>query len=79
MSRYFNLVRCLNEVLERMSRYSDLGRRLDEILEKRRKLCGKKDPLALVPLEGNESEWERLTKEAEDIRREMRRVRYGEV
>ena len=61
-----------------MSKYSDLRVRLDEVLEKRRILCGNKNQLALVPLEGNEAEWESLTKEAENIRKEMRMVRYGD-
>lgn len=60
-----------------MSRYADLGAELEVILRRRRMLCGPKDKLGSIPQRGNEQEWDRLTRKAAEIRREMRKVRYG--
>lgn len=56
-------------------RYTELGRELDVILERRRRISA--DRYGYTPKRGNEEEHERLTVEAEKIRKEMRRVRYG--
>lgn len=56
-------------------RYEELGRELDAILERRRRIST--DRYGYTQTRGNEEEHERLTKRAAEIRKEMRRVRYG--
>jgi len=56
-------------------RYIELGRELDVILEQRRRISA--DRYGYTPTRGNEEEHERLTVEADKIRKEMRRIRYG--
>ena len=60
-----------------MSRYMDLTVDLNRTLEERRKLCRVGDRYGLIPREGREEEWQRLTERAEEIRKEMWRIRYG--
>ncbi len=58
-----------------MNKYMELGRELDKILERRREISSPRCNLS--PLRGHEEEHERLTKQAEEIRKQMRRARYG--
>ena len=55
--------------------YTELAERLNKILEDRRRISMSR--YGMLPARGHEEEHERLTKEAEEIRKEMRRVRYG--
>ncbi len=55
--------------------YTELAERLNKVLEDRRRISMSR--YGMLPARGHEEEHERLTKEAEDIRKEMRRVRYG--
>ena len=55
--------------------YTELGRELDKVLARRREISSGR--CSLSPARGHEEEHDRLTKEAEEIRKEMRRVRYG--
>ena len=58
-----------------MTRYTELAEQLNKILENRRRISASLS--GLLPAKGHEEEHERLTKEAEEIRRKMRLVRYG--
>lgn len=55
--------------------YTELADRLNRILEERRKISSSRS--GMLPARGHEEEHERLTKEAEEIRKQMRRARYG--
>ena len=55
--------------------YTELADNLNRILEERRKISSSRS--GMLPARGHEEEHERLTKEAEEIRKQMRRVRYG--
>ena len=55
--------------------YTTLADRLNKVLEERRRVSSGRS--GLIPAEGHEEEHERLTQEAEEIRRQMRRARYG--
>ena len=55
--------------------YTELAGRLNKVLEDRRMVSSGQS--GLIPAEGHEEEHERLTQEAEEIRRQMRRARYG--
>ena len=55
--------------------YTELADRLNRILEDRRRISTSRS--GMIPARGNEEEHERLTKQAEEIRKEMRRIRYG--
>ena len=55
--------------------YTELADRLNRILEERRRISTSRS--GMIPARGHEEEHERLTKQAEEIRKEMRRIRYG--
>ena len=55
--------------------YTELADCLNRILEERRKISSSRS--GMLPARGHEEEHERLTKEAEEIRKQMRRARYG--
>jgi len=57
--------------------YTELSKRLMKVLDERRRISTNK--LGMLPLRGHEEEHERLSKEAEEIRKEMRRARYGTI
>lgn len=56
-------------------KYGDWAARLNAVLEARRRISTSGS--GMIPARGNEEEHERLTKQAEEIRKEMRRIRYG--
>ena len=55
--------------------YTELAERLNRILDDRRRISTSRS--GMLPARGHEEEHERLTQEAEEVRKEMRRVRYG--
>ena len=55
--------------------YTELADNLNRVLEERRKLSSSRS--GMLPARGHEEEHERLTKEAEEIRKQLRRKRYG--
>jgi len=55
--------------------YTELADRLNRILEDRRRISTSRS--GMIPARGQEEEHERLTQEAEEIRKQMRRARYG--
>ena len=55
--------------------YTELADSLNRILEERRRISTSRS--GMIPARGHEEEHERLTKQAEEIRKEMRRIRYG--
>lgn len=55
--------------------YTELADSLNRILEERRKISSSRP--GMLPARGHEEEHERLTKEAEEIRKQLRRKRYG--
>ena len=55
--------------------YTELAERLNKILEDRRRISSSRS--GMLPASGHEEDHERLSREAEEIRKEMRRVRYG--
>lgn len=55
--------------------YTELAKRLNEILDARRRISS--GCSGMLPARGHEEEHERLTVEADKIRKEMRRIRYG--
>ena len=55
--------------------YTTLADRLNKVLEDRRRVSRGRS--GLIPAEGHEEEHERLTQEAEEIRKQRRRARYG--
>ena len=55
--------------------YTELAERLNKILEDRRRISSSRS--GMLPARGHEEDHERITKEAEEIRKEMRRIRYG--
>ena len=55
--------------------YTELGRELDKVLARRREISSGR--CSLTPARGHEEEHERLSKQAEEIRKQMRRARYG--
>ena len=55
--------------------YTELADRLNRILDERRRISTSRS--GMIPARGHEEEHERLSKEAEEIRKEMRRARYG--
>lgn len=55
--------------------YTELAERLNRILDDRRKISSSRS--GMLPARGHEEEHERLTQEAEEVRKQMRRVRYG--
>ena len=55
--------------------YTELAGRLNKVLEDRRRISTSRS--GMIPACGHEEEHERLTQEAEEIRRQMRRARYG--
>jgi hypothetical protein len=55
--------------------YTELAASLNDILEKRRKISAGRS--YLIPARGHEEEHRRLTEQAEEIRKKMRRARYG--
>ena len=55
--------------------YAELAERLNRILDDRRRISTSRS--GMLPARGHEEEHERLTQEAEEVRKEMRRVRYG--
>lgn len=55
--------------------YTELADRLNRILEDRRRISTSRS--GMIPARGHEEEHERLTQEAEEIRKQMRRARYG--
>lgn len=58
-----------------MTRYTELAEQLNKVLEDRRRISSSLS--GMLQAKGHEEEHDRLTKEADEIRREMRRVRYG--
>lgn len=58
-------------------RYEALSNELDETLDERRRIsvAGR----GVIPDQGRLEEWNRLTRKAEAIREEMRKLRYGEA
>lgn len=55
--------------------YTELADSLNRVLEERRKISSSRS--GMLPARGHEEEHERLTKEAEEIRKQLRRKRYG--
>lgn len=55
--------------------YTELTGKLNEVLDARRRISASK--YGLLPAKGQEEEYERFTLEAEKIRQEMKKVRYG--
>ena len=55
--------------------YTELADSLNRILEERRKISSSRS--GMLPARGHEEEHERMTKEAEEIRKQLRRKRYG--
>ena len=55
--------------------YTELADSLNRILEERRKISSGRS--GMLPARGHEEEHERLTKEAEEIRKQLWRKRYG--
>lgn len=55
--------------------YMELAERLNRVLEDRRRVSTSR--YGILPAKGHEEEHERLTREAEEIRKAMRRARYG--
>jgi predicted transcriptional regulator len=55
--------------------YIEWADRLNQVLDQRRRISTSK--YGLLPQRGKEKEHEWLTREAEEIRKEMRRIRYG--
>ena len=55
--------------------YTELAERLNRVLDDRRRISTGLS--GMIPARGHEEEHERLTKQAEEIRRQMRRARYG--
>jgi len=55
--------------------YTELAEQLNRILEERQRISSGLS--GMIPAKGHEEEHERLTKEADEIRRKIRRVRYG--
>ena len=55
--------------------YTELADSLNRVLEERRKISSSRS--GVLPARGHEEEHERLTKEAEEIRKQLRRKRYG--
>lgn len=55
--------------------YTELAARLNRILEERRKISSSRS--GMLPARGHEEEHESLTKQAEKIRKQLRRKRYG--
>lgn len=55
--------------------YTELADSLNRVLEERRKISSSRS--GMLPARGHEEEHERLTKEAEEIRKQLRRARYG--
>lgn len=55
--------------------YTELAERLNRVLDERRKISSGRS--GMLPARGHEEEHERLTKEAEEIRKQLRRKRYG--
>lgn len=55
--------------------YTKLAERLNQVLDDRRRISTGRS--GMIPQRGQEEEHERLTKEAEEIRKAMRRARYG--
>ena len=55
--------------------YTELAEELNRTLERRRPISTSGS--GMIPKRGQEEEHERLTKEAEKIRRKMRLIRYG--
>lgn len=56
-------------------RYSQLAEKLNAVLDARRKISSGKS--GMLPAKGHEEEHERLSREADAIRKELRRIRYG--
>lgn len=61
-----------------MTRYEWLGEKLNRVLERKLEASSQRSKQGLTPARGREEEWNRLNREAEAIRAEMRRIRYGE-
>ena len=59
-----------------MNRYDELGRELDKVLAERREAS--KDRYGFSAADGKEMEWSRANERAAAIRKELRRLRYGE-
>jgi len=55
--------------------YTELADHLNRILDARRRISTSRS--GMIPARGHEEEHERLTQEAEEVRKKMRRVRYG--
>ena len=55
--------------------YTELADSLNRVLEERRKISSSRS--GMLPARGHEEEHERMTKEAEEIRKQLRRKRYG--
>lgn len=55
--------------------YTELADSLNRVLEERRRISSSRS--GMLPARGHEEEHERLTKEAEEIRKQLRRKRYG--
>lgn len=55
--------------------YTDYAEKLNEILDARRRISTSRS--GLLPMRGKEKEHDRLTMEAEEVRKAMRRLRYG--
>ena len=54
--------------------YTDLAKRLNEILDARRRISMSES--GLVAKRGKEEEHGQLTRQAEEIRRKLKRIRY---
>lgn len=55
--------------------YTELAEELNRILDDRRRISTSRS--GLLPEKGHETEHRRLTQAAEEIRKQMRRARYG--
>lgn len=55
--------------------YTELAEKLNRTLDDRRRISSSRS--GMLPARGHEEEHDRLSREAEEIRKEMRRVRYG--
>ncbi len=55
--------------------YTELAEELNKVLEYRRSISTSGS--GMIPIKGKEEEHEKLTREADAIRRLMRRKRYG--
>ena len=56
-------------------KYAEYGAKIDELLEKRRKVSS--GISGLSPARGHEEEYEQLTLEIDQMRKILRRLRYG--